>query len=221
MLDRAILDTLISKINKAHPIKEKDIGEFKFLKAPLMKFDIESYDAEGLGHVSLMSMNAFFGLMKMDTIIINPKEKDLPLLSYDRVYVMGKDTLIVELYNTRADLNAALPELREAKKNADALPQNDLGEHWYDNVKLPQSVSLKAGKDFESKFDGVAIEVMDAYLATVADTEFDGQLKAERTEAYVEGLLENGGPSTSIFQKLFGKEKTARLFRTVLFGTEK
>ena len=220
MLDRAILDSLIAKINKAHTLKENDIGEFKFLKAPLMKFDIESYDAEGLGHGSLMSMNAFFGLMKMDTIIINPKTKDLPLLSYDRVYVMGKDTLIVELYDTRAN-SVSLPALAEVAREAEKLPQHDLGEHWYDNIKLPESISLKAGKDFETKFDKVAGDVMDAYLATAADTEFDRTEKESKTVGYVEGLLENGGPSTSIFQKLFGKEKTARLFRKVLFGTEK
>ena len=219
MLDRAILDNLMSKINKAHPLKENDIGEFKFLKAPLMKFDIESYDAEGLGHVSLMSMNAFFGLMKMDTIIINPKSKDLPLLSYDRVYVMGKDTLIVELYDTRAE-STALPELQEISKSTEKLPQNDLGEHWYDNVKLPESISLKAGKEFESQFDRVAENVIDAYLKTSAATEFDADLKQNKTVAYVEGLLTNGGPSTSIFQKLFGNEKTSRLFRKVLFGTK-
>ncbi len=179
MQDRPILDTLMSAIHKAHPIKENDIGEFKFLKAPLMKFDIESYDAEGLGHVSLMSMNAFFGLMKMDTIIINPKNKDLPLLSYDRVYVMGKDTLIVELYDTRAE-RTPMPKLSAVAKEADKYPQNDVGEHWYDNIKLPESISLKASKDFESKFDGVAIDVMKAYLETEAATEFDHAVKEER-----------------------------------------
>lgn len=220
MIDRAVVDSLISRINKAYNLKENDIGEFKFLKVPFMKFDIEAYEAEGLGHVSLMSMNAFFGLMKMDTIIINPKKKDLPLLSYDRVYVMGKDTLIVELYDTRVNA-ASLGRLTDVAREADKLPQNDVGEHWYDNIKLPESISLKAGKDFESKFDKVAKDAIDAYLTMPADAEFDPKIKDEKTSAYVEGLLENGGPSTSVFQKLFGKEKTARLFRKVLFGTDK
>ena len=35
------------------------------------------------------------------------------------------------------------------------------------------------------------------------------------------GLLKNGGPSTNVFLKLFGEEKTADLFRNVLFGTAK
>lgn len=220
MIDRAILDLMMSKIDKAHPLTENNIGEFKYMKAPLMKFDIESYHAEGLGHVSLMSMNAFFGLMKMDTVIINPIEKDLPLLSYDRVYVMGKDTFIVELYDTRAN-KGDLAVLKQVADDSDKYPQHDLGEHWYDNIKLPESIALKAGKDFTTAFDKVAERVIEAYLETPTEPEFDGEVKHKKTVDYVEGLLENGGPSTSIFQKLFGKEKTAKLFREVLFGTER
>jgi hypothetical protein len=220
MIDRSILDNLMSKIYKAHHLTENSIGEFKYIKAPLMKFDIESYHAEGLGHVSLMSMNAFFGLMKMDTIIINPIEKDLPLLSYDRVYVMGKDTFIIELYDTRAN-KGELAELAAVAADADKYPQHDLGEHWYDNIKLPESITVKAGKDFTSAFDKLAERVIDAYVATHTEAEFDGDVKHKKTVDYVEGLLENGGPPTRIFQKLFGKEKTAKLFREVLFGTEK
>ena len=33
-------------------------------------------------------------------------------------------------------------------------------------------------------------------------------------------LLKNGGPSTDVFKKGIGHEKTAELFRKVLFGTE-
>ena len=44
--------------------------------------------------------------------------------------------------------------------------------------------------------------------------------KREKTNAYVEGLLRNGGPSTDVFKKALGEQKTAELFKTVLFGTE-
>lgn len=33
------------------------------------------------------------------------------------------------------------------------------------------------------------------------------------------GLLKKGSPSTIVFLKLFGEEKTTDLFRNVLFGT--
>ena len=45
--------------------------------------------------------------------------------------------------------------------------------------------------------------------------------KTEKASAYVEGLLSHGGPSTDVFKKALGEEKTAELFRRVLFGTER
>ena len=48
----------------------------------------------------------------------------------------------------------------------------------------------------------------------------EGKPKLEKASVYVEGLLSHGGPSTDVFLKAMGEEKTAELFRKVLFGTE-
>ena len=37
---------------------------------------------------------------KMLQLIVDPKEVDLPLYSYDRILAMGVDTLIIEMYDT-------------------------------------------------------------------------------------------------------------------------
>ena len=216
---KPILGALIEKINAAHPMTKLEIGEYAEIKAPMMKFEISAYKAEGLGHVSVMSMSGMLGLMKMDTIIINPKGRDLPLLSYDRVYAAGNDTFIVELYDTMAS-PTEMSALGKVKSDAAALPQNDLGEHWYDNIKLPESLSFKGKKNHEAEFDRVALSALEAYFAAEDNKDFDADVKVEKSDLYVEGLLKNGGPSTSVFLKLFGEEKTADLFRTVLFGTK-
>ena len=39
-----------------------------------------------------------------------------------------------------------------------------------------------------------------------------------KADAYRDGLLDNGGPATDAFLKVWGKEKTAELFQKVLFG---
>ena len=217
---KPILGALIEKIGAAHPMTKLEIGEYAEIKAPMMKFEISAYKAEGLGHVSVMSMSGMLGLMKMDTIIINPKDRDLPLLSYDRVYAAGNDTFIVELYDTMAN-PTEMTALGKVKADAASLPANDLGEHWYDNIKLPESLSFKGKKKQEAEFDRVALAAMDAYLAAEDNKDFNAGLKAEKSDLYVEGLLKNGGPSTSVFLKLFGEEKTADLFRTALFGTKR
>lgn len=189
------------------------------LKVSGMKFQIRSYYVKGLGHVSAMIASGFLGLMKMDTLIINPTEVDMPLFSYDRVLAMGNDTLIFELYDTflgQTDMSA----LDGVKASAAYLPDHDLGEHWYDSIKLPQSLSKKGKKAHSQSFDTTATHYLVQYLATAKTAALcDPEKKREKASVYVEGLLKNGGPSTDVFKKGIGEEKTAELFRKVLFGT--
>lgn len=210
-------ERLLSIIGKRFPLTEKDVGGFRVLKANGMKFTVRAYEANGFGHVSVMQAKGFFGLMKMDTLIVNPTELDLPLLSYDRILAMGSDTLIVELYDTVVEdcPTEALQAVNETYKD---LPARDPGTHWYDGIKLKESVSKK-GKKLTDRFNAYTEAYADAYLGLPAKPVADPEKKREKTRAYVEGLLQNGGPSTDVFKKALGAEKTAELFRRVLFGT--
>ncbi len=210
---------MYDRINKTFPLTEIDCGEFKEQKISGMKFNIRAFHAEGLGHASIMTASGFFGLMKMDTLIINPTERDMPLFSYDRVYAMGNDTLIFELYDTLLS-KADLSRLGAAKITLD-FPEHDLGEHWYDSIKLPESVSKKGKKKDSPAFDALALEYTDAYLSISGGASVcSREKKRERASLYVEGLLKNGGPSTDVFLKGIGRERTEQLFRNLLFGTE-
>lgn len=213
-----LTNDMLLAIGKQFPMPEP--AEVRRMKVSGMTFDISSYQVEGLGHVSCMIASGFFGLMKMDTLIITPTAVDMPLFSYDRVLAMGNDTLIFELYDTLLG-EASLASLDEVKAEYKALPDHDLGEHWYDSIKLPQSLSKKGKKLHTAAFDAAAAEYLEAYLAaakTAAPCPADA--KREKASVYVEGLLEHGGPSTDVFKKGIGDEKTAELFRKVLFGTQ-
>ena len=209
-------DQLLEMIQRKYPLSEIVMGDMKKLKANGMTFYIQAYEAAGLGHVSVMRAKGFFGLMKMDTLIINPREIDLPLYSYDRIYAAGNDTLIVELYDTlTTEYSEQVLEAAKAE-----LPgfERDPGEHWYDNIKLPGSISKKGKKAQTPRFDELTRKHFEAYLAggnEVTDTE----KKQEKASVYVEGLLSKGGPSTDVFKKALGDETTNHLFRKYLFGT--
>lgn len=193
-------------------------SEFSSMKVNGMKFTLEAWHADGLGHVSYMKASGFFGLMKMDTLIITPENIDLPLLSYDRIKAMGNDTLIIELYDTTITPYDASP-LGEVKKRYQEIPERDPGKHWYDDIKLKESISKK-GKD-SKKIDMLADEYITAYIRSSAPEVKDRERKKEKTEYYVTGLLSNGGPSTDVFMKKLGNEKTEKLFEKILFGTSR
>ena len=212
-------DKLLALIKAKHSLTGKDDCGFSEVKASGMKFSIKAFDAEGLGHVSVMTAKGFLGLMKMDTVIVNPTEVDLPLYSYDRIKAFGSDVLITELYDTLAEPRP-FEKVRTVLGKYKDLPYRDPGTHWYDGIRLEESISFK-GKKISEKIDQLTEEYLSALLAEDAPAEFDRELKQKKTSEYVEGLLEKGGPSTDAFIKAIGKEKTGLLFRKVLFGTEK
>ena len=210
---------LLSCLQQKYSLKAIDAGEFARLKANGMTFTVRAYHAEGLGHVSVMQAAGFFGLMKMDTLIINPTEIDLPLYSYDRIFAMGNDTLIVELYDTlEYPYDAA--SLANAKNDYADLPERDPGVHWYDSIKLPESISKKGKKAHTPRMDQLTLAHFDAYLNSPASAVDDKAAKEAKASYYVDGLLERGGPSTDVFKKALGKENTAKLFKTILFGVK-
>ena len=215
-----MIEKMLDLIEKTFPLTELPCGDYEKLKVNGLTFRIRRFLAEGLGNVSVMAASGFLGLMNMDTLIITPTERDMPLLSYDRVLAMGNDTLIFELYDTllgEADLSA----LDEAKQTGAHLPEHDLGSHWYDSIKLPQSISKKGKKAQRAEFDAVADHYLAQYLAAARNASVcDAAPKREKAGVYAEGLLTNGGPSTEVFKKGIGDKKTAELFRKVLFATE-
>ena len=158
-----MIQKMLRTITAKNHLNAITIGEYAKMKVGVMKFQIWAFHAEGLGHVSAMQASGMFGLMKMDTLIINPTEKDMPLFSYDRVHAMGNDTLIYELYDTileKADLN----RVEDVKEKYRHLPDHDLGEHWYDSIKLAISLSKKGKKVHTAAFDACAMEYLAAYL---------------------------------------------------------
>ena len=214
-----MIQKMLRAITAQYHLNGITTGQFGKMKVNGMNFEVWAFHAEGLGHVSAMRASGFFGLMQMDTLIINPTEKDMPLFSYDRVHALGNDTLIYELYDTildRADLN----RVEDVKTKYRHLPEHDLGEHWYDPIKLAVSLSKKGKKAQSSAFDQCAMEYLEAFLADAQEAPYcDPAGKKEKASVYVEGLLEKGGPSTDVFKKGLGPEKTAELFRKILFGT--
>lgn len=214
-------DKILRQIDKKYHLVEKSVGEFREFRANGMKFTCSAYRAEGLGHVSVMRAVGFFGLMKMDTLVIAPDEIDAPLLSYDRIYAMGNDTLIIELYDT-LDSTVDLSAIDELKRSYAKLPERFAeGEepaHWYDSIRLPQTTSKKGKKKDTPEFDRYTTDYVEAYLDISAES-CDRGTKILRTDAYVNGLVTQGGPATDVFKKQFGEEKTRRILGEVLFGT--
>ena len=129
----------------AYPLTERDPGEFSKIKYGPMRFTIRRFTGEGLGNVSSMEVKGLMGLFTMEMLVINPIERDLPLLSFDYMTVFTKKTLLVELYDTFIGTGCDLNALMSIKQKLCHLPDHDLGKHWYDDMKLSPSFANRAG----------------------------------------------------------------------------
>lgn len=208
-------DAMLNIINAQYKLKGIDASEFAKMKVSGMQFCISACHAQDLGHVSEMTAKGFFGLMQMETLIIVPKEKDLPLFSIDYISAMGKKSLYLELYDTVIG-HLDTSNLDKTRKEFAYIPDLDPGKHWYDDIKLPQSLYKKTKQ--KEELEKLATAYLKAFISLKAERTSDIKEKTNKSSAYVNGLLTNGGPSTNVFMKHIGKEKTTKLFEKVLFG---
>lgn len=211
-----LLEDLMDIIKENHKMTPIDTSSYNDLKVRGMKFDIKAYEAAGLGHVSTMAAKGFWGLMKMDTLIIVPKNIDLPLFSYDRILAMGNDTLIIELYDTCLE-KCNLRKLQNIVENENAFTKYETGGRWYDSIKLPESIGFKGKRKDTGIFDAISLDYLQAFLSLHTEPVTDLEAKSAKSAAYVDGLLWHGGPSTDVFIKSIGKERTTKLFKEILF----
>ena len=142
-------------------------------------------------------------------------------MSLDTVLAMGKLTVIAEIYDTTLcgfDQAACLT----VKESLAFHPDRPVSSNWYDDIRLSCSWGKKTGKKALQALEKGLEDYVQAYLSVAKKTpELSAGLleqKRQKTDAYVNGLLEHGGPSTDVFVKHLGKEKTEKLFHEVLFG---
>ena len=193
-----------------------------------MTFDTKSCEIKGVGHLCVMRMNAFMGLMKMETIVIAPTKVDMPLFNVDWVSAFGTETLIAELYDTQLE-----PWPEEAQKKFEEIQEeyldvedNESGEHWYDSVLYPVSIHKK-GKGLTDRFNDAAKDYIDLFAAELAELsepaaagKCPADLKRARVGDFARTLVENDGPAVNMMAKLFGEETMRRIVLKHMYGVE-
>ena len=185
-----------------------------------MTFDTKSWEIEDIGHLCVLRMNAFLGLMKMETIVIAPTHADLPLFNADWVKAFGTETLIAELYDTQL---APWPEnaqqkFEELKAAFDDLEDYSSGAHWYDSVLYPSSFHKK-GQGCTDRFNKAAKKYIGLFAQNLSKAEkCPAGPKSDRVRSFAETLVKNDGPAVSMMAKLFGKETMRRIVLKHMYG---
>ncbi|MBQ8519752.1 MAG: hypothetical protein IJ455_09165 [Agathobacter sp.] len=222
------VDTVLTKLNENFTVTPVDVGDYKEMKIyGIMKFDVEQYEIEEIGNLSIMRMNAL-GLMQMSTLVITPKDKNLPLLSTDYMYILSNRKSYVEIYDLSAKkdeaYNQLLTNLSDALKKYNHLEDVATSETWYSD--LLGASAYKAGKSADdADMKSMLTDTIDVYIAHAKQlpllTEEEKAEKLAITLEYTNGLVEKGGVSTDVFKKELGEEETKKFFDNIFFGTAK
>ena len=203
-------EKMISLISKAYTLTERENGELSDFEANGTAFHAVSYDAEGFGFISVMTARDPAGNAVMETVIVNPFEKDVPMLSFDGIYMGENNTFMMELYDTTLEhafntepVTAAVPEQAAAEGTEET--------YWYDDWLLFQWTGAE---------EAPVLSALTAYFGeTLEMPACDPGEKKAAAAVYTENLLEHGGLATDMIKAAIGEEKTAVLLREVLFGT--
>lgn len=204
-------------------LEREDLGADAHLQKKGMAFDTEAWTIPGLGHLCVMRMKAFLGLMKMETVVLSVTGRDLPLLNLDWVSAAGKETQIAELYDTQLQpLSAEQLEVYQALKDRDGdLPDPPpAAPHWYDAILYPCSYH-KAGRKLSQRFNRAAESYLRAFVSRIGEAPAcDAAEKGRKVRAFAETLLEKGGPAVDTVTKLFGAKTARRLILGHMYGVE-
>lgn len=213
---------LCGSLQPKYPLRRKDLGSDARLRKSGMVFETEVYTVEGLGHLCVLRMNAFLGLMKMETAVLAVTERDVPLLNLDWVNAAGKETQIVEFYDTmlRPCEAEALARYQAVKDRDGDLPEPPAKPHWYDSLLLPCSYH-KSGKKLSQRFNRAAADYVRVFLSELDRAEScEKAEKAAKIRSFAETLVAQGGPAVDMVTRLFGAETARRLILHHMYGVE-
>lgn len=213
-----MLNKIMKKIQNIYETNEKDCRKYTNMHVSGMNFHNSCYEVKGLGNVAIMNISDDKGIMRMDTLIINPFEIDAPMLSYDCIQMMSTNILYLEPFDTTIEHTFDTSLIKNVQDKYDHLLENNpQQERWYDHLRLEGTIFKKTSHT--DLLQQMIEEYYDAYLeACQKSASCPTELKKQKAAVYSKGLIENGGPATDPFLKAYGKDTTEDFFKHVLFG---
>ncbi|MBR5684130.1 MAG: hypothetical protein IKW96_12805 [Ruminococcus sp.] len=222
------LDAGMKTLSEYAEVTPVDTGDFSQIKMyGLMKFNVSQYDVSEVGNLSVMTVN--MGFMQMVSYVITPYEKNMPLMSMDFMYILGKRKAYAEFYDLVPDRTdgafmSVLDSLKEFENRYSSLEDITTDPAWYDD--LMTVVLHKAGKRADDDvIEEMFCDAIRTYMERANELEeLSDAEKAEKlalTREYSDNLISKGGVSTDVFKKALGEDKTKEFFDKVFFGTER
>ena len=214
-----MIQKMLEEIKSKYVCEKQDADVFGKVVIDGATFRISAYDAKGLGRIASVEMKRLIGFWEMQSLIITPYEKDMPIYYYNRHREKGSYIYRVEVFRTsyaEVDVSAMVDVMEKYV----SLPDDAQSEHWYDEFRLPACVLKKVDKNHKEDLSPMIWEHFCAYMDMLeAAPECEPAKKKKKVNAFVKELCEQGGIAIiEMFNATYNKKVTEKLANEVLFG---
>ena len=207
-------------LSKHFEITPADIGEDARLTYKGITLNTEAFQVEGVGKLCIMDLKAGFGIIRMETVVLTPINKDEPLFNLDWMKIMGKEIQICELYDTCAQPCSEDIIMQWEKvtcRDAD-IKDSSWERYTYHDYLLPCTYH-KSGRGAGKRFTCTAYNSLQTLVdRLLAAPECSADERSERVHAFAEKLFEANGPAVDTIKKNFGEETARRIIFDYMYA---
>ena len=214
----------VDLLKKNYELNEIELREFKNIHIQNMDYTITQYEIKGVGNLLIMACRDCETL-QMDSFVITPYYKNLPLFSTDYIYTGEKRSFLNEIYNLvdkKDELyNTYINEFSKVKSKYDYFKDMTTKSAWYDNIR-PVCIAKNTGVEDDEEIINIFINNLKIFIQMEKETpmlnEEEYKIKWKKTQDYANRLVDDGGAATNLFKAVLGADKTKEFFNSVFFA---
>ena len=164
-------------------------------------------------------MKRLIGFWDMQSLIITPFEKDMPIYYYNRHRNKGSYICHLEAFCGKYE-QMDFSAMTDVIEKYTSLPDEPAFELWYDEYKLPVCAIKKVEKKRKEELSPLVWAYFRAYMDILENAPVCKPVeKKKRFNSFVKQLCENGGIAVvDIFNATYNKKVTEKLANEVIFG---
>ena len=211
-------------LSQNYQLEKIQIGDFEHLHIQGMDYIVEQYEIKEVGNLLVMKCKDS-EVLQMDTFVITPYYKNLPLFSTDYIYMKAKRNFLNEIYSLIDEedelYNKYIKKFEKIKNAYSYLSDMPVKACWYDDIR-PMCIA----KNTEVKDDEETMKLFIKNLSIFISMEKESLIlneeqykkKWKKTQDYTNRLVDDGGVSTDVFKAVLGVDKTKEFFNKVFFA---
>ena len=201
-----------------------DANEFSNIHIQSMDYIISQYEVKGVGNLLIMTC-PISETLQMDSFVITPYYKNLPLFSTDYMYMKERRAILNEFYDLSQKedtlFQSYIDKFAAIRDKYAGLPDMPMKTCWYDDLRpvcTAKTVTPENDEDILELFRQNLKTYVEMEKALPLLTEEEYREKWMKTKDYTDGLVDRGGVSTDVFKQTMGEDKTKEFFNEVFFA---